>query len=202
MFIPTHQYNVDGHTVAVFDGLLSSEEIARIYKDLSRAPFVRREAARPDTAHIYRHWVTNVAPERARELRTCQLAIEVASELLGNEKQFRMLRSYCNFSSYGDILFSHTDCPGQAGEFTALWYICPAWDVEWGGETLFFNATDDAVCVVSPRPGRLVVFSGAIRHVGRPPTRICVVPRFTFAVKLGPVSSPEPSPPEAASGSF
>ncbi|PLX57465.1 MAG: proline hydroxylase, partial [Chromatiales bacterium] len=37
-------------------------------------------------------------------------------------------------------------------------------------------------------PGRLVVFHGAIRHAGRPPNKICLAPRYTFAMKLEPVS--------------
>ena len=42
--------------------------------------------------------------------------------------------------------------------------------------------------VASPKPGRLVVFDGAIKHVGRPPNRICYAPRFTFAIKLEPAA--------------
>ena len=30
----------------------------------------------------------------------------------------------------------------------------------------------------------LVVFDGAIKHVGRPPNRICYHPRYTFAIKF------------------
>jgi hypothetical protein len=37
---------------------------------------------------------------------------------------------------------------------------------------------------VSPRPGRLLLFDGAIRHAGKPPNRNCPVARFTFAIKL------------------
>lgn len=84
------------------------------------------------------------------------------------------------------MLFTHTDAlPGQKG-LTALWYIAPEWNVEWGGETLFYDSGLDAVAVVTPRPGRLVVFDGSITHVGRPPNRICYVPRYTLAFKLEP----------------
>ena len=76
------------------------------------------------------------------------------------------------------------DAQPGSDEFTALWYLCEHWDTEWGGETLFFDAAGDAQFVCSPRPGRLVLFDGAIRHAGRPPSRICYVPRYTFAIKL------------------
>jgi len=60
------------------------------------------------------------------------------------------------------------------------------WDVEWGGETLFFDSAMDAQVAVSPRPGRLVMFDGSILHVGRPPNRICYTSRFTLALKIKP----------------
>jgi hypothetical protein len=54
---------------------------------------------------------------------------------------------------------------------------------------MFFDASGDALFCASPKPGRLVLFDGAIPHVGRPPSRICYTPRFTFAIKLAPVTA-------------
>ncbi|HJR13321.1 MAG TPA: 2OG-Fe(II) oxygenase [Rhodanobacteraceae bacterium] len=67
--------------------------------------------------------------------------------------------------------------------------IAREWNAEWGGETLFYNSNMDAEAVVTPKPGRLVVFDGNITHVGRPPNRICYAPRYALAFKL------EPPPP-------
>jgi len=97
---------------------------------------------------------------------------------------YRPYRAYTNVASFGDMLFTHTDClPGQH-DLTALWYLCERWDVEWGGETMFYDAHDEVALAVVPRPGRLVIFDGAIKHAGRPPSRICHVPRYTFAIKF------------------
>ena len=82
------------------------------------------------------------------------------------------------------MLYAHCDCGPDQRELTALWFMATEWEPEWGGETLFFDRTGDAMFCVSPRPGRLVLFDGAIPHVGRPPTRICYTPRYTFAIKL------------------
>jgi SM-20-related protein len=86
------------------------------------------------------------------------------------------------------MLFTHTDCLPTSRELTALWFLMDRWDVEWGGETLFFTDDGDAEFVATPKPGRLVVFDGAIRHVGRPPNRVCYAARYTFAIKLEPAS--------------
>lgn len=58
--------------------------------------------------------------------------------------------------------------------------------MEWGGETLFHDSDMDAVAVVTPKPGGLVVFDGSITHVGRLPNRVCYAPRYTLAFKLEP----------------
>jgi len=94
-----------------------------------------------------------------------------------------------NLLGYGDMLFTHTDCLPDQHDLTALWYLCERWDLEWGGETMFYDAQDEIACAVRPQPGRLVIFDGAIKHVGRPPNRICYAPRYTFAIKFERVAN-------------
>lgn len=43
---------------------------------------------------------------------------------------------------------------------------------------------DGPQLAVSPRPARLLLFDGAIRHAGKPPNRNCPSARYTFAIKL------------------
>jgi Rps23 Pro-64 3,4-dihydroxylase Tpa1-like proline 4-hydroxylase len=109
--------------------------------------------------------------------------LQAVAAVRPNER-YRAYRAYTNHAAFGDMLFTHTDCLPDRRELTALWFLCENWDTEWGGETVFFNSAGDAEFIASPRPGRLVVFDGAIRHAGRPPSRICYTPRYTFALKL------------------
>ena len=173
---------VDGRTVAVFDGLIESRELAGLVQRLEQSPFTHTESARPDTRQ-HRHWVLNLPPEVGRSLPLLAPSL-AAAQLVSGGNAYRDYRAYCNYSSYGDVLLTHTDAQPGADEFTALWFLSTEWNPEWGGETLFFDAQGDAQAVVSPRPGRLVIFDGSIPHCGRPPTRICYAPRFTFAYKL------------------
>lgn len=184
---PSRETRIDGLPVAVFDDLVPTAAVAQIKRILDESPFQRNEVARPDTAQ-YRHWANNISVEAAANLPFYQPTLD-ASARFGSAGGYRIYRTYTNFASYGDMLFSHTDCLPGAGELTALWFITDRWDLEWGGETLFFNAAGDADFVVSPRPGRLVVFHGEIRHCGRPPSRICTEPRYTLAFKLEPIKT-------------
>lgn len=180
----TRAIQVEGRPIRVYDELVPLPHIGRLTDAFMGANFVRDEVARPETAQ-FRHWALNIPLETAVQLVVYQPTLTVVRDFEGCT-DYRILRCYCNHAAYGDMLFTHTDVtPGGKG-LTALWYIAPEWNVEWGGETLFYNSQMDAEAVVTPRPGRLVVFDGAITHVGRPPNRICYAPRYTLAFKLEP----------------
>jgi len=57
------------------------------------------------------------------------------------------------------------------------------WKPEWGGETVFFDEEGDAKIVALPKPGRAVVFRGAVQHSARPPVGGAPA-RHTLAIKF------------------
>lgn len=177
--------SVEGLPVLVLDGLMPDAYTHRLFNWLSNSPFTRSEAARPDT-QAFLHWAFNVSIEECRRLPLYLPAVRALEEHLPDRGRQRLCRAYCNLCAYGDMLFTHTDSqPGEPG-LTALWYIAPQWDTEWGGETLLFDESGDPQFVIGFKPGRLAIFDARIRHAGRPPSRVCVIPRLTFALKFGP----------------
>jgi SM-20-related protein len=178
---PDRELSIDGRPLRIFDGHL--DNVAGYVAALSRAPFTRTEVARPETAG-YRHWATEIKIEALGQQPIFDLTRRAALSFTAPGIGYRPYRAYTNVASYGDMLFTHTDCLPDQHDLTALWYLCENWDIEWGGETLFYSADDEVACAVRPRPGRLVVFDGAIKHAGRPPNRICYTPRYTMAIKF------------------
>lgn len=172
---------ISGRDACVFDGLVSVEESARYFAAISQASFTRSESARPDSE--FRHWVCEMPPENLPRTTLWPATQQAVAQLRPGER-FLPYRVYTNFASFGDTLLTHVDAVDGARELTALWYLCERWDREWGGETLFYTDDGDAQFAVSPRPGRLLLFDGAIRHAGKPPNRNCPVARYTFAIKL------------------
>jgi len=177
---------IDGRPLRVFDGLLPN--VADYVRGLSSAAFTRTEIARPDTAD-YMHWATEVKLENLLRQPIFELTRRAVQVFEVAGRAYRPYRAYTNVASYGDMLFTHTDCLPDQHDLTALWYLCERWDLEWGGETMFYDEADEVAFAVKPKPGRLVVFDGAIKHVGRPPNRICYAPRYTFAIKFERVST-------------
>ena len=159
-------------------------------RGLSRAAFTRSEIARPETAE-YKHWATEIKLDALvrqpifeitrRAVLGFRHAIDSDIGLIARTPTSPASATCCS---------RHTDCLPDQHDLTALWYLCEQWDLEWGGETMFFDAQDEVACAVQPRPGRLVIFDGAIKHVGRPPNRICYAPRYTFAIKFERIAAP------------
>ncbi len=119
----------------------------------------------------------------------------VAQEMIG--ETLRDQRAYVNSSAYGDTYYAHRDCSVHRKHVTALYYANLDWQMDWGGETIFYNDNEDAEVVVSPRPGRLVVARGAILHRGTVPTRACYEERYTIAYKMLS-GDPKDDPPRGA----
>lgn len=72
-------------------------------------------------------------------------------------------------------MYYHADGPVT----TALFYINPKSSLEDGGETQFL--INDEMVSVMPKPGRLVIFDGAIRHAA---TSFLNIPRVTLFFKF------------------
>lgn len=187
-FQPTRTGSVEGRDVFVFDGLMSAGDLGQYVEALERSQFTRTEVARSDTGE-HRHWICELPLPNLSQL-PLWLATERAVAQVRPGERYRPDRAYTNYATFGDMLHAHRDCGPDQRELTALWFLSNQWDPEWGGETMFFDGSGDAMFCVSPRPGRLVLFDGAIPHAGRPPSRICYAPRYTFAIKLAAVPAP------------
>lgn len=177
----TFHQEIDGKPLWVIDDLCTLQESSDIFTGLLTAGFIRTEIARPDTSK-YQHWVVNLSAQQINALPVYQRSINAIQKLAS--KSYDAYRGYVNYATFGDMLFTHTDCAPDADELTVLTYISDEWDIEWGGETLFYNNKNDCVFACTPKPGRTVIFHGAIKHVGRPPNKVCIKPRYTLAFKM------------------
>jgi hypothetical protein len=181
----TRSLEIDGRPLRVYDGLVPQSEIKRLTDAFLGANFVCDEVASAETFNV-RHWQLSIPLETARQLVVFQPTLRALRDF-PDRAHYQVLRVYCNCVAYGDMLFTHTDVHDGKEGLTALWYIAPEWNVDWGGETMFYDNAQDGVACVTPKPGRLAIFDGTIRHAGRPPNRICYAPRYTLAFKLEPL---------------
>jgi len=93
-----------------------------------------------------------------------------------NLKQFVSLgRAYASGCTHGNIHELHRDDNALNFNeiYTIMFYLNKEWNVEFGGETVFYYSQTETIHSILPRPGRAVLFDGSIPHLGRDPSRLC-----------------------------
>jgi SM-20-related protein len=181
---------IDGRLVLVLDGALEEADVSAACFALGqRAAFRQAEQSvseRPEQRH-------GVTEHDATEFCATPLYRRIAAllPLFFPEANYTPNRIYTNAMAFGDCALMHRDAERRSGvpdpsveNVTALFYANPSWETGYAGETVFFSEAGDAVEVVLPRPGRLLLFAASIQHVGRPPSRLFWGQRYTLAIKF------------------
>ena len=96
-----------------------------------------------------------------------------------------LVRAYSNAHTYGVEGYIHRDSKFETDE-TCVIYVEKDWRPEWAGETVFLNDDEDVIKAVLPRYGRMTIFPGNIKHVGRGVSRICPTIRRVLVLKGKP----------------
>ena len=92
--------------------------------------------------------------------------------------------SYINVLRTGNTPGIHVDAPHHVPENkTVILYLNYEWHPNWGGETIFYDHNLDAQRIVTPKPGRVLMFDGRIPHTGRPPTPRYQMNRYILTFK-------------------
>lgn len=175
------KFLVSGRELFVCDNLIEPVMVNHIGTLVRTLHYLRKEKSRPGTAGVAA--VSDIPPDRIAGdpfLRGLRQTVE----RLFPDEQFSDQRAYVNCSVFGDSYYAHRDCGAQEHHVTALYYANLEWNMDWGGETIYYNDDEDAELAILPRPGRLVVARGAILHRGCVPTRCCHEERYTLAYKL------------------
>lgn len=182
--------------IAVHDNVLSPDEQQATLNFL-RGPgwgYGAFSDPAPDASRYwYKHFAgyvqtgqENLDPDQIdRELeRNAPLAARMWGRLRSTVlRGHRLTRCYANGYPFGSEGGLHMDS-NIRDHCTVIYYPHLAWHPNYGGETVFFNATgDEIIASVYPRPNRLVVFAGTIPHVARPISRKCPELRITLMFK-------------------
>lgn len=172
---------VGGREAYLCDGLYDEVTVSRVADLLSTLRFRRVERSRTgsEVSGGSAEIPANIAQS---EPLFCQL-ISLAEEAFA-ARGLVAQRLYVNSTVFGDMYYPHRDFNENEKHLTVLYYANPVWNADWGGETILYDDDGDARMVVSPRPGRVLAFRGAILHRGGVPTRACFEERLTVAYKL------------------
>ena len=177
------KHDIGDNAVFVVDSLFDEQLVRMAHHFLSRLEFTLSDYDTEETKHT-RHWkhelYLNNLPTIPVLPALISRIVTVTTEM-HNSRKLRLKRIHCNVHLYGDLQYPHTDLkPGV----TALYFANPYWEVNWMGETVFYNREGEPLYAVIPKPGRLLVFDGEIAHRGGVPSRECFEPRISLALKF------------------
>jgi len=78
-----------------------------------------------------------------------------------------------------DVNFIHT----HKNTSVALYYINPQWNIDWGGETIFYEKDRKKISFTSPyTPNRLIYFNGETPHTIKSQNILGPIYRFTLSL--------------------
>ena len=171
---------IENESIYVIDQMLPDNYVREFYKTVSSMRMQRAEETL--AGDNYPIFSVDFAPEKFEKL---ELIGKTSRKLLLDffpSDKFNLQRSYVNMCHYGDVALPHRDCKVGVNNITVLYYVNAEWKHSWGGETMFYENGESKAAVL-PKPGRFVIFRGAIEHSGTIPSRICSVSRLTLALK-------------------
>src|SRR5436190_1266461 len=176
------EIEIDGRRIVVVDDVLTGARLTNLAAWLELAPAQRVEG--DSGSSEARSWSISFDQDSVASQPYYDAMMREVGGVFPDEK-FTLKRAYCNVVSFGDILVPHRDSRAER-DVTALLYVAETWERSWGGETIFFDDSGDARHVVSPRPGRLVMFHSIIEHCGTAPSRLRTRTASTIASRSSP----------------
>lgn len=96
----------------------------------------------------------------------------------------RLLRLYLNGHTFGTDGSPHTDTH-RPDELTMVLFLNPGWKLEYGGETVVFDAAGEIEHAVIPRENRLLTFPSNRLHAPRPLSKLFLGLRMVLVAKFG-----------------
>lgn len=179
------KFTVGEYSVFVFDNLVTPKQIDEFCTLSEGLSFTRKEYDNKGDAYCI--FSAEFIPSKVEtNLSVGMIGRKLVSEYYPH-KNYKLYRSYLNMSHYGDMAFPHRDCSKDRDDVTVLYYGNREWNYTWGGGTVFYENGDSRL-VITPKPGRFVLFPGSVEHKGEIPTRICNLSRFSFAMKYRSVN--------------
>jgi len=172
---------ISGRELFLCDGFVESDYVTKIATIVKTLHYQRKERSRPDLPALAAS--ADIA-DAALRVDPFFLRLRQVAEQMFPGEVLRDQRAYVNSSVYGDMYYAHRDCSTHRNHVTILYYVNLNWQIDWGGETIFYDDNNEAQLVVTPRAGRMVISRGAILHRGTVPTRACHEERYTIAYKL------------------
>lgn len=183
--ITSKKFEVEGKEVIVYDGIFTAQETFEVYL------FVENREYRHHNLDNLLHHNKQVDVKWSSEIHNTDRLFDVLLKKYSQipelqNQRCNLIRTYVNFAIPDTVDLIHDDAPHhRKNHYTLLHYANWKWDVDWHGETVFYDSNCSEILLTTTlKPGRVVMFDSSILHCARPPSKIAEYPRYTIAYKF------------------
>lgn len=167
--------------IHVFDNIFDYGQRQSIYYFCTRSAFVLQGHDSPELEVQNDTTLVSIFSETDSRNLGIANTINTISPIQEILEGYTSHTSMINLTTPSDKYHIHTDGVG----LTLLYYVNVKWNIEWCGETIFFNDNTNDYEYVSPFvPGRLIIFDGTIPHMIRPSTPNATQHRMTYVTRF------------------
>lgn len=173
--------------IVVYDNIFSLHDCLDIYILIGGLPYFRTNIDLPlaGTSDIDTKFVSNIGSNDRLGQMLFEKYIKNIDELPIADA--RIMNQYINYSTPGTVDRLHADATSFHIDptYTILQYANFRWEVDWHGQTVFYDDDHKEIVFSSVvKPGRVIVFDSTIPHSATAPSKLSEYPRFTIATKL------------------
>ena len=184
----------DEREIVIIDDSVNIGTINNLYYDCCQLPYRIENSSVADIQRICDRRLKCVLPDEnpmtSMLLEENSESLKAIKKYISND-EYAYARGYVNLGLHSDVSQVHTD--DRCKNKTLLYYANKDWEMNWGGETVFYNDKGtDYIEVISYVPGRIVIFDGRIPHRANPMNmRLSPTYRFTVALKFHEKNEPK-----------
>tara|TARA_R110002020_G_scaffold467963_1_gene691888 strand:- start:238 stop:780 length:543 start_codon:yes stop_codon:yes gene_type:complete len=165
--------------INVYDNFLAASHMDTIYGFLQNAYYrIGWHDTQQPQHRAFPNLHSKFTPEGVKSLNILNPVLEKFKDTHITKDNYK--QCIINLTKPLDVNFIHTH---PYNEIVALYYCNPTWDVEWGGETLFYADNRKDIRFANPyTPNRLIIFNGDISHTIK--SQNLLGPSYRFSISL------------------
>jgi len=190
--------------IYIFDKCIPPYSIVELYDFCIHAPYtLSNYDIFDDSGILAKKWKHDLSLENLNSYSLLEYIDNCFSEICKSKnKNIKLVykRAYVNYADPYTIDSPHVDETlatlkqnsledkniklDNVESFTILIYPNTKWDIDWFGETKFYDMdVENVIFSFPPSPGKIIIFDGLIPHSASPPSLKAKQPRYTIAIK-------------------
>lgn len=171
--------NVDGLPIWVFDNVLPVHEHDAMFAYCLNSLYSPKHLSNSNIdGPSDSRFVSNLTKQQSDDLSLTHARNEILEHL-----GYSTVLSHVYINCYD----THTSCASHIDahfkSLTFLYYANTKWDIDWGGETLFYDSHKNIAFASALRPNRAIVFDARILHMAKVPSVRSQCNKFSISYK-------------------